>query len=65
MSNQRPDYRAVEVSLTELSPLMLECLAQGQEVLLTVTGNSMSPFLRHLCWSSRLLKKSLSRRLLL
>ena len=47
MSNQRPEYRSVEVSLNELSPLMLECLAQGQEVLMTVTGNSMSPFLRH------------------
>ena len=47
MSNQRPDYNTVEVSLSELSPLMLECLAQGQEVLMTVTGNSMSPFLRH------------------
>lgn len=47
MSNSRPDYSAVEIPLKELSPLMLECLAQGQEVLITVTGNSMSPFLRH------------------
>ncbi len=37
----------VVVSLHELSPLMRECLAQGQEVVMTVTGNSMSPILRH------------------
>lgn len=37
----------VEMSLRDLSPVMLECLAAGQEVVLTVTGNSMSPFLRH------------------
>ena len=47
MSNRNPDTREVEIPLKELSPLMTECLAQGQEVLLTVTGNSMSPFLRH------------------
>ena len=38
---------AVLVSLHELSPVMRECLAEGQEVVLTVTGNSMSPILRH------------------
>lgn len=35
------------VSQAQLTPLMLECLDMGQEVLLTVTGNSMSPLLRH------------------
>ena len=37
----------VGVPLEQLAPVMTECLAQGQEVVLTVTGNSMSPFLRH------------------
>ncbi len=37
----------VRVPMEELSPLIAECLKQGQEVLLTVTGNSMAPFLRH------------------
>ncbi len=37
----------VQVSMAELSPLMMECLDEGKEVLLTVTGNSMCPFLRH------------------
>lgn len=41
---QSPQY--VGVPLEQLAPLMSECLAQGQEVVLTVTGNSMSPFLR-------------------
>ena len=35
------------VSQAQLTPLMLECLDMGQEVRLTVTGYSMSPFLRH------------------
>lgn len=37
----------VRVPMEELSPLLLECLQQGQEVVLTITGNSMFPFLRH------------------
>lgn len=37
----------VRVPMEELSPLLLDCIAQGQEVILTVTGNSMFPFLRH------------------
>lgn len=37
----------MEMPLEQLSPLMQECLAQGQEVVLTITGNSMSPFVRH------------------
>lgn len=38
---------SVQVSMTELSPLVIACLDEGKEVLLTVTGNSMGPFLRH------------------
>lgn len=34
----------VGVPLEQLAPVMSECLAGGQEVVLTVTGNSMSPF---------------------
>ncbi len=37
----------VRVAMEELSPLLLDCLQHGQEVVLTVTGNSMFPFLRH------------------
>lgn len=37
----------VQVSMEELSPLLIACLDEGKEVLLTVTGNSMAPFLRH------------------
>lgn len=37
----------VGVPLDQLAPIMTDCLALGQEVVLTVTGNSMSPFLRH------------------
>lgn len=40
-------YEKVHVSLQQLSPVVTECLAQGQEVVLLVTGNSMRPFLRH------------------
>ena len=36
----------VGVPLDELAPIMSTCFAQGQEVVLTITGNSMSPFLR-------------------
>ncbi|MBE6778212.1 MAG: S26 family signal peptidase [Ruminococcaceae bacterium] len=37
----------IRVSMEELSPFLTECLEKGQEVLLTVTGNSMCPFLYH------------------
>lgn len=37
----------VGVPLEQLAPIMTECLAQGQEVVLTITGHSMSPFMRH------------------
>ena len=30
--------------MEQLEPIMVECFAQGQEVVLTITGNSMSPF---------------------
>ena len=36
----------VQVPMAELSTVMLDCLQEGQEVLLTVTGNSMAPYLR-------------------
>lgn len=42
-----PETPTMQVSMAELSPLMIECLDEGKEVLLTVTGNSMCPFLRH------------------
>jgi hypothetical protein len=35
------------VALAELSPLIKEVLENGNEVIITVTGNSMAPFLRH------------------
>ncbi len=35
------------VSLEEMAPIMQVALERGQEVILTVTGNSMQPFLRH------------------
>lgn len=38
--------KAVELPMAELSPLLLECLVQGQEVVLPITGSSMTPFLR-------------------
>lgn len=38
---------SMHVSQEALSPLLQDCLDQGQEVMLTVTGNSMCPFLRH------------------
>ena len=39
--------RFVGVPLDQLAPIMSECMAQGQEVVLTITGHSMSPFMRH------------------
>ncbi len=43
----REGYETMMVSTELLSPLMEECLAAGQEITLTITGDSMSPFLRH------------------
>ncbi len=39
--------RRVQLPLAKLSPVLLECLEQGQEVVLPITGTSMTPFLRH------------------
>lgn len=36
----------IGLPLDQLGPLLCDCIAQGQEVVLTITGNSMSPFLR-------------------
>ena len=36
------------IDIDEYMPLVQELLAQGKSVSLTVTGESMSPFLRHL-----------------
>ena len=47
MSKKELPVGFVAMPLEELSPVMQECLASGQEVVLTITGNSMSPFVRH------------------
>lgn len=39
--------QALQVSIEELSPLMIACLDEGKEIQITVTGNSMCPFLLH------------------
>ena len=39
--------RFIGVPLDQLAPIMTECMEQRQEVVLTITGNSMSPFLRN------------------
>ena len=41
------DRNVVLTSFQELSPLMETCIAEGSEVVLTVTGNSMRPLFRH------------------
>lgn len=38
--------KSVSLSMKELSPVIAQCIENGSEVILTVTGNSMSPFLR-------------------
>lgn len=47
MSAQTKGNPTMLVSLEEMAPVIEAGLAQGQEVVLTVTGNSMAPFLRH------------------
>lgn len=37
----------VSMPLEQIYPVIREGLDQGQEVVLTITGNSMSPFVRH------------------
>ena len=46
MSKTQKTSAYVGVPLDRLAPIMTECLASGQEVVLTITGHSMSPFLR-------------------
>lgn len=41
-----PTYM-MTMPLAEMYPVIKESLEQGQDVVLTITGNSMSPFLRH------------------
>lgn len=36
-----------KISMTELSPLIKEAINNGNEVVITVTGSSMEPLLRH------------------
>ena len=43
----RAETASLAVSTEALSDVIKDCLAQGQEVILTITGNSMCPFLRH------------------
>ena len=45
--SREQERAVVQVSMAELSPLMIACLNEGKDVLLTVTGNSMGIFLRH------------------
>lgn len=47
MSARKKGSPAMRVSLNELAPIIENGLQQGQEVVLTITGNSMAPFLRH------------------
>ena len=37
----------VRTSLSELSPLITDCLEKDMEIIITVTGNSMQPLLAH------------------
>ena len=47
MNKHREADGSITLPLAEMFPVMQERLAQGQEVVFTVTGNSMSPFIRH------------------
>ena len=47
MSKQEKASRFVGVPLEQLAPVLSDCLSSGQEVVLTITGHSMSPFLRN------------------
>lgn len=47
MTRSQKEHDVMRVPLAELSPVMQACMEQGQEVVLTITGNSMRPFLRH------------------
>ena len=50
------ERRIVTTRLEDLSPIMMECMAAGSEVVLIVTGNSMRPFLAS-CRDQVVLKK--------
>ncbi len=50
------ERRIVMTCLEELSPVMMECIEAGSEVVLIVTGNSMRPFLAS-CRDQVVLKK--------
>ena len=41
------ERNVVLTSLQDLSPVMETCIAEGSEVVLTITGNSMRTYLRH------------------
>ncbi len=45
--SKKENRQEVRLPMAELTPLMESCLAAGQDVVMTVTGNSMAPFLRH------------------
>ena len=45
--SKKNESSLVGLSVDQLAPFLSDCLAQGQEVVLTITGNSMSPFVRH------------------
>ncbi|MBQ3816787.1 MAG: S24/S26 family peptidase [Clostridia bacterium] len=36
----------LNISMSEISPIIKKCITNGSEVILTVTGNSMRPFLK-------------------
>lgn len=38
--------KTVSLSMQELSPVITQCISGGSEVIITVTGNSMRPFLK-------------------
>ncbi len=43
----RKEPHLIGLSVDQLGPMLSDCIAQGQEVVLTITGHSMSPFLRN------------------
>lgn len=47
MSKHTDSVSTMILPLEQIFPVMQEQLALGQEVVLTITGNSMSPFVRH------------------
>ncbi len=39
--------RTISLSMTDICPVITECINRGSEVILTVTGNSMRPYISH------------------